>query len=355
MKLRDLGTQLGAKPSAADLARYTQSPNWRDGRFQNLEPTSLASNLRDLPRMIYKQLTGQKSRIPKRPLPLVPFDLATLGTSEPGGEARMIWFGHSAVLLRMNGKTLLIDPMLGPDTSPIAPIATTRFSDNTLELIDQFPEIDLALISHDHYDHLDLASIRRLRSKTRRFAVALGVKRHLVKWGVDPERVTEFDWWDEHAIDGIADIHITFTPTRHFSGRGLRDRQQSLWGGWVLNSGHEKIWFSGDGGYGSHFAEIGRRLGPFDFALMECGQYNVEWPTLHLFPHESVQAALDAGVRKAMPIHCAGFCLSYQHNWFEPMEAFLKAANEQQLPCLLPPLGHVFARSDDFNKPWWRT
>jgi len=359
MKLRDLRTQFGAKPNEEDLAHYRQSPNWRDGRFHNLEPTSLAGNIRDLPRMIYKQLTGQKSRIPERPLPLVPFDLTAWAGKDPGRETKLAWFGHSAVLLRMNNKTLLIDPMLGPDASPIAPIATKRFSENTIELIEQLPEIDLVLISHDHYDHLDLESIRRLRSKVHRFAVALGVKRHLVKWGIEPERVTEFDWWDAHrlqpvgGVDDSEDIQITFTPTRHFSGRGLSDRQQSLWGGWVFDCGHEKIWFSGDGGYGNHFAEIGRRLGPFDFALMECGQYNVEWPTVHLFPHESVQAAFDAGARKVMPVHCAGFCLSYQHNWFQPLEAFQQVAAERQLPYLLPPLGAAFSPADCLQRPWW--
>jgi len=344
--------QFGAKPSPADLARYRQSPNWRDGRFQNLEATALAGNFRDLPRMIYKQLTGQKSRKPNRPLAMASFDPPAWAGEHT--DARLAWFGHSAVLLRMNGKNLLIDPMLGPDASPIAPMATRRFSDNTLKLIDEFPEIDLVLISHDHYDHLDLASIRRLRSKTRQFGVALGVKRHLVKWGVAPERVTEFDWWDSPALPGLDDLRITFTPTRHFSGRGLRDRQQSLWGGWVLDGGTEKIWFSGDGGTGSHFAEIGRRLGPFDFALMECGQYNTDWAKLHLFPQESVRAALDAGVRTAMPVHCAGFCLSYFHNWSDPLEAFHAAASEHKLSCLLPPLGQVFTRTESLDRPWWR-
>ena len=349
MKLRDLRTQFGSKPTEADLARYRQSPNWVQGSFRNLQATPMAGSLREMPAMIYKQLTGRKGRVPERPLPLH-FDPATLNHDRDGA-TKMAWFGHSALLFRIAGKTILVDPMLGPDTTPIAPFPTKRFSENTLDLIDQFPPIDLILITHDHYDHLDLASIRLLKDKTSAFAVALGVKRHLVKWGVDPERVTEFDWWDTENFGGV---DITFTPTRHFAGRGLGDRNTSLWGGWVLAAANEKIWVSGDGGYGQHFTEIGRRHGPFDFAFLECGQYNVDWPLLHMFPHESIQAALDAGAQKVIPIHCAGFCLTYQHRWAEPLEAFQQAAAERQLPCLLPPLGRVFTRSDSLPHAWWR-
>ena len=171
--------------------------------------------------------------------------------------------------MRMNEQTLLIDPMLGGNTTPIAPIANKRFSENTLQLIDGFPEIDLLLLTHDHYDHLDFDSIQKLKHKTQKYFVALGIKRHLVRWGVAPDLITEFDWWDNQSFENI---NITFTPTRHFSGRGLTDRNKSLWGGWAFENKNENIWFSGDGGYGQHFKEVGKRLGPFDFGFMECGQ-----------------------------------------------------------------------------------
>ncbi len=328
--------------------RYSQSKNWRNGSFQNLEPTTVGGTLIDIPRMIYKQLSQREGRIPKRPLPIMPFDAQTF--LAPSEAAKCIWYGHSALLLRIAGKTILIDPMLGPNTSPIAPVATKRFSENTLDLIDAFPEIDLLLMTHDHYDHLDLASMEKLRHKTKEYYVALGVKRHLEAWGIADEKVTEFDWWDAHPFEGI---HITFTPTRHFSGRGLSDRLKTLWGGWVIQSNNENIWFSGDGGYGHHFKEVGQRLGPFDFAFMECGQYNVDWPLIHLFPAEAVQAAVDASAKKAMPVHWGGFPLSYQHTWQEPADDFVTYATQQQLPYCLPKLGECFTFNDQLTDTWW--
>ena len=172
----------------------------------------------------------------------------------------------------------------------------------------------------------------------------------LDQYGIDPERITEFDWWNQRSLE---DIDITFTPTRHFSGRGLTDRQKTLWGGWVLKTPTENIWFSGDGGYGNHFKEIGQRLGPFDFGFMECGQYNDDWSLIHLFPHESVQAALDAGVQTAMPVHWAGFSLSYQHAWTDPAEEFVQAAKASGLDYQLPQIGQLFQMTDTLREKWW--
>ncbi|MEM7574034.1 MAG: MBL fold metallo-hydrolase [Bacteroidota bacterium] len=346
--MRHFFRQFGGKVTKELAARYAQSPNWRNGRFQNLEETTMTINLVDFPRVIYKQLSQGKGREPRQPLPVAPFDQNAF--LAPSDSSRFIWYGHSAVLLRMAEKTLLIDPMLGPNTTPIAPMATKRFSENTLELIDQFPPIDLVLLTHDHYDHLDYASIQRLKAKTDHFLVALGVKRHLVRWGVADNSITEVDWWDSQ---DLGELKITFTPTRHFSGRGLTDRAKTLWGGWAFRTPQESIWFSGDGGYGQHFKEIGQRLGPFDFAFMECGQYNHDWHPIHLFPAEAVQAALDAGVQKAMPVHWGGFALSYQHSWKEPPTEFVASAQEKQLDYCLPPIGELFSTATELQQAWW--
>ncbi|MEL6668744.1 MAG: MBL fold metallo-hydrolase [Bacteroidota bacterium] len=342
--------QFGSRISKSDLARYAQSPNWENGRFQNLEAFSLGGNLLDMPKMIYKQLTSRKGREPENPLPILPFDLEAF--MQEDGAASFIWYGHAAILMRTAGLTVLIDPMLGPNTTPIAPIATSRFSSGTLDLIDEFPEIDLLLMSHDHYDHLDMASIDKLKDKTRQFAVALGVKRHLVKWGVDADRIQEFDWWDRQSFGGL---EISFTPSKHFSGRGLSNRFKSLWGGWVFKSDGANLWFSGDGGYGSHFKEVGNRLGPFDYAFVECGQYNDDWPDVHLFPDQAVQAALDVGATRAMPYHWAGFSLSYQHRWWEPAQDFVKSAIDQGLDYSLPKLGELVRMEEDVERKelWW--
>ena len=340
--------QFGGKITKELVARYEQSPNWRNGSFQNIESTNLSIGLFEMPRVIYKQLTNRNGREPMQPLPVLPFDKSRF--LAPADEVKMIWYGHSAVLMRLNGKTLLIDPMLGPNTTPIAPIPTKRFSENTLDFIDDFPKIDLILLTHDHYDHLDYASIQKLMPKTKQYFVALGVKRHLVSWGVSPDLITEFDWWNTQNLEDIA---VTFTPTRHFSGRGLTDRLKSFWGGWAFKTTKANIWFSGDGGYGKHFKEIGQRLGPFDFAFMECGQYNDDWHQIHLFPDESVQAAIDANAKKAMPVHWAGFSLSYQHQWAEPAEVFLQAAENNDLEIALPSLGELFHPSDQNGEKWW--
>jgi L-ascorbate metabolism protein UlaG (beta-lactamase superfamily) len=340
--------QFGGKVTKKLIQQYKQSKNWRDGSFQNLEQTDLTVNLKDFPKVIYKQLSNRKLRVPKSPIPVKPYDKSAF--LENSDKAKFIWFGHSAIMMRMKGKNILIDPMFGPDTTPIAPMPSKRFSENTLDLIDDLPEIDLILLTHDHYDHLDYASIQKLKHKTRHYFVALGIKRHLVSWGVQKELITEFDWWDSH---NFGKINITFTPTNHFSGRGLKDRLKSLWGGWVINSSNENIWISGDGGYGNHFLEIGKRLGPFDFAFMECGQYNVDWLPVHLFPDESVQAAIDAIVKKAMPIHWAGFALSYYHTWQEPAENFVKSAVEKRLDYTLPRIGEIFDTESTSQKKWW--
>ena len=184
----------------------------------------------------------------------------------------------------------------------------------------------------------------------KQYFVALGVKRHLVEWGLDKSSIQEFDWWDDA---NFADIKITFTPTRHFSGRGLKDRTKSLWGGWVFNTENETIWFSGDGGYGNHFTEIGEKFGPFDFAFMECGQYNDKWRAIHMFPDESVQAAIDATVKKAMPVHWAGFALS-QHSWTEPIEEFRKNALLKKLDINYPKLGQIVSLDKEVStEEWW--
>lgn len=344
-----LSKQFGGKITSELIARYEQSPNWSEGKFANFEETSVGIDLYKAPGIIYQFLTQKANREPDQPIPLPRFDPKAF--LQPASEPKFIWYGHSVVLLRMEGLTLLIDPMLGPDASPIAPMSTSRFSENTLGLIDEFPEIDLLLMTHDHYDHLDYASIQKLKGKTRKYFVALGVKRHLESWGIDPDIIEEFDWWDQRSLDNIS---ITFTPTRHFSGRGLTDRAKSLWGGWVFQGSEHAVWFSGDGGYGNHFRRIGEKFEGFDFAFMECGQYNENWIQIHMLPEESIRAAMDAGVKKSMPVHWAGFSLA-PHPWTEPAERFVKAANSLNQTITLPQQGYLHAISDSLSEAWWKT
>jgi L-ascorbate metabolism protein UlaG (beta-lactamase superfamily) len=192
-------------------------------------------------------------------------------------------------------------------------------------------------MSHDHYDHLDYQSIQKLKHKTNHFYTALGVAKHLRRWGIDNSKITEMDWQDEIQIDGVK---LIFTESRHFSGRRFSDRFKCLWGGWIIAAGDKKIYWSGDGGYGLHFKEIGEKYGPFDIGFMECGQYNPNWKDIHLTPEESVQAALDAKVKTAMPVHCMGFALA-MHPWQEPLEKFYAAAAEYKLKTTAPKIGAI--------------
>lgn len=328
--------------------QYSNSKHWNGKKFVNLEETKMEITFQSLPKLLYKQFYERKEREPKLQLPVIPFDKKSF--LAPSTKSKFIWYGHSAIKMRIQNKTILIDPMLGSNASPITPFTTKRFSENTINLIDDFDEIDAIFLSHDHYDHIDLASLEKLIPKTKHFFVALGVARHLIKWGVDTNKITEFDWWQEQHFE---DIKITYTPTRHFSGRGLTDRAKSLWGGWVLKTPTENIYFTGDGGYGNHFKEIGKKLGPFDIGFVECGQYNKNWHQIHMYPEESVQAAIDAKIATAIPVHWAGFALAL-HKWKDPIERFTQEAIQKKINYRTPEIGEMFdANSFASNNNWW--
>lgn len=339
--------QFGGKVTKELKERYRQSPQWDGSKFLNQEETKMDFSIQDLPKMLYEQFFNTGGREPKQPIPVQPFDWDAF--MAPADQAKLIWYGHSVILMSVSGLTILIDPMLGPDASPIAPFRTKRFSENTLEIIEQLPPIDVLLMTHDHYDHLDLASIERLKPKVKQYVTSLGTGRHLAYWGIDAGQITELDWWEQQQV---GELQITFTPTRHFSGRGLTDRAKSLWGGWAIKSPHENLYFSGDGGYGPHFVEVGERLGPFDFGMMECGQYNESWHLIHMYPEESIQAAQDAKVAKIMPVHWAGFALA-QHTWTEPVIRFTKEAQKKGVSFMTPPLGQLFGYDAQIQGAWW--
>lgn len=340
--------QFGASASKADKARYSLSPQWNGKAFENFSTTTMDVNLKTIPGLIRENWNGRKNRNAKTNLPIAPFSPHQF---EKDNTPKFVWYGHSVLLLQIGNKNLLIDPMLGPDASPIGPIRTKRFSENSLNVINPLPPIDAVLLTHDHYDHLDLTSIEKLKSKVTTWFVALGVARHLVTWGIPANHITEFDWWQEHQFDTVK---LTFTPSRHFSGRGLFDRATSLWGGWVITSEQHNIYWSGDSGYDTHFKEIGEKLGPFDWGFMECGQYNTRWHAIHMYPEESVQAAIDAGVKRAIPVHWGAFTLAL-HHWTEPAERFTQHAQNENLPYLTPLLGEVVPmHNTTSHSAWWK-
>jgi L-ascorbate metabolism protein UlaG (beta-lactamase superfamily) len=295
-------------------------------------------------------IKGVPNSRPDFDIPLQRID--SLAITEWDESASLVWFGHSAFLLKMDGKNILIDPMFGDVPAPHPWLGKKRYSNGLPIEIEKLPAIDAILISHDHYDHLDYGSIQKLKDKTSAFYVPLGVGAHFLKWGVPAEKIHELAWWDETHLNSIK---LVFAPARHFSGRGLGDRFSTLWGSWIIKGSNENIYFSGDGGYGPHFKEIGDKYGPFDFAMMECGQYNENWKDIHMMPEETAQAAVDVKANYMMPIHWGAFTLAL-HSWTDPVERVSKKANELEVSLLIPQIGEriiVDSTLSRSTEQWW--
>tara|TARA_B100001540_G_C15730026_1_gene607223 strand:+ start:168 stop:1211 length:1044 start_codon:yes stop_codon:yes gene_type:complete len=343
-----LKKEFGGKITKKIKVELSQSPNWKKKRFRNLVETKMEINLFNLPHLLSQQFLKINGRFPSQSLPVLKFDSTRFLNSN--NTSNFIWYGHSTVLLNIHGTIIFIDPMMSFNASPVASFSVKRFSDDILDVLDELPTIDLLLFSHDHYDHLDFESIKKLIDKVKNYWVPLGVKRHLIKWNVSSEKIKEFDWWGQCIFNCI---EFTFTPSRHSGGRRIIDKDKSLWGGWSIKSSKETFYFSGDGGYGHHFEEIGDKLGPFDFGFIECGQYNKLWSQIHMFPHEAVQAALDVKVKTVMPVHWAGFSLSL-HHWKSPVKKFIKYAEERGCEWTVPALGDIVSLKDsDKRIRWW--
>jgi L-ascorbate metabolism protein UlaG (beta-lactamase superfamily) len=336
--------QFGKKPNGNDLERISSSKHFSNGKFINLSPTAMGS-FGEMIRTIPEFINGKNLK-PKSPIEtsFTPFKF------EQDSSAMVTWYGHSAFKIRWQGKTILIDPMFGPVASPVS-FGSKRFRyTNPIEL-ETFDHIDAIIISHDHYDHLDYHSIMKLKDQTEHFYAPLGVGSHLKYWGVPEDRITELDWWQSAQLD---DIQLIAAPSRHFSGRGIADRNSTQWASWVLIGNKQKVYFSGDGGYGPHFKEIGEKYGPFDLAMMECGQYNQAWQDIHMMPEESVQAGIDVGGKILMPIHWGAFNLAI-HSWTDPIERFSRTAKEKNIKMIHPEIGQNFTLGEDiFSREWWK-
>lgn len=345
----NLSPQFGKDPSPEKKNQYEKSPNFKEGKFHNLIPTSMDMDFWKAVKMLPKFFAGTPNSRPDFELPVVKVDSLDLVNSP--SPTQLIWFGHSAFLLQLDGKNILLDPMFGEVPAPHPLLGRSRYSKELPIEVEKLPEIDMILFSHDHYDHLDYGSIQKLKSKTKIFLVPLGVGSHLEHWGVEPSKIKEIDWWQEISHE---ELFFAFTPSRHFSGRGLGNRFSTLWGSWVIKGQVDNIYFSGDGGYGPHFTEIGEKYGPFDFAMMECGQYNENWKEIHMMPEETAQAGIDIRAKTIMPIHWGAFTLA-MHSWTDPVERVLEKSKELNLPVVIPKIGQ-FIEFKENNLPqetWW--
>lgn len=341
--------QFGGVPTALDLERYQKSQQYQSGIFLNEQETNLDMGLGDVIELIQEYSQDTVERTPKNEVNILKTDRARLVRQDTS--AQFLWFGHSALLLQIDQKNILLDPMLSLVPAPHPMLGTKRFNRELPIEIQELPLIDVVIISHDHYDHLDYESIVKLKDKTKLFYVPLGVGAHLKAWGVADAQLVEFDWWEERVVEGTT---FAFTPSRHFSGRGLMDRFKTLWGSWVIKGKRQTLYFSGDGGYGAHFKAIGAQYGPFDLAFMECGQYNQKWENIHLFPEQSLQAALDLKAKVVMPIHWGSFTLAL-HSWREPVRRIVKKGHELGIPIVTPQIGALtrLDRLDGAAQVWW--
>ncbi len=346
----NLSPEFGGTVSKEQKKEYGKEANHKNGIFVNQIPTSMDMDFKSIIWLLGQFINGGKNRQPQQDISTIKIKPEEI-ISENNGGTKITWFGHSALLLEIDGKNIFLDPMLGQTTSPVPGFGGKRYSRKLPLDIEKIPQLDLIIISHDHYDHLDYGSIKALKEKTDMFFVPLGVDNHLKSWGVADDKIKTFNWW---GATEFLNLQFVFVPSRHFSGRGLTDRAATLWGSWIIKSAKHNIYFSGDGGYGPHFKEIGEKYGPFDFAMMECGQYGDKWAAIHMIPEETAQATLDIKAKAMMPIHWGAFTLAL-HSWKDPVERVIKKANDLKIKVVTPQIGEPVMVSNQYpQSEWWK-
>jgi L-ascorbate metabolism protein UlaG (beta-lactamase superfamily) len=295
-------------------------------------------------------LTANKQgTVPVDPIPVRKLDKAALEALDPAAN-HIVRLGHSSHLLKLRGKYWLIDPVFSERVSPVQWFGPRRFHAPPLPLT-ELPAIEGLILSHDHYDHLDTATIEYLLGKVQRYFVPLGVGKRLKDMRVAPERIEEFDWWQKGKF---GDIELTAAPSQHFSGRTLSDRNSTLWASWVIQSGGERIYYSGDSGYFPGFKQIGERLGGFDVALMENGAYDDYWPSVHMSPEETVLAFQDLRGKLLYLVHNSTFDLAF-HTWRDPLDRVAALTEKQGIPLATPEIGEVLTLGKPrTNVLWWK-
>jgi len=349
---------MGARARGERLARMQQSPQWRNNHFHDVVPRDGESVYAYLRRQIGWgairdwMFAGSKHRVPTEPVPMV--SVAQAGfASAPRTGLRATWVGHSTTILEIDGARVLIDPVFSSSAGVNGMMGQRRFFPMPLSAAD-LPELDVVLISHDHYDHLDYPTIRQLlqlEAQARAvFVVPLGVGAHLEAWGLAPERIIELDWWEESTVAGL---RIVATPARHYSGRGVFDLEHTLWASFAIIGAEHRVFYSGDTAMFPGLRDIGEQYGPFDLTLIEAGGYNRYWADIHLGPEQAVQAHRMLQGEVMMPVHWGLFDLA-MHGWTEPVERVLVAAKERNVVVATPRLGESFEpRLSVPNERWW--
>ncbi|MDR2450937.1 MAG: MBL fold metallo-hydrolase [Candidatus Accumulibacter sp.] len=338
---------LGEAPSEAEVAAYGKLPYFRDGRFQSPESLPFHPD-RSTGRgpSSWLRFALPNPNAPDAPLPKLLLDASSFA-AVPADLAAW-WLGHSSLIIELEGKRLLVDPVFG-NAAPI-PGVVRRFTDAPIER-DELPPLDYVLITHDHYDHLEYATIRALREKDVQFVVPYGVGAHLRKWGIDAGRIHEIGWGETY---GAGDLVVASERTNHFSGRTLGRRNTTLWTSYSLKGRRYRVFISGDSGYGEHFRDIGAKHGPFDLAFIEIDGWNPGWPKTHMFPEEAVRASLEVGARAMVPVHWGVFDLA-RHPWDESIRMVADLAAKNGVRLLTPRMGEKLIPGETVTGAWWET
>lgn len=339
----------GGNPSESTRARMRASPRFIDDHFENGEPTRLMLEGSTWQGMV-RWLGGEEQRAPTCPLPVVADTAKRLALPSQSG-LRVTWLGHSTTLIEIDGVAILTDPMWSERASPSSWIGPRRFHAPPLALAD-LPRLAGVIISHEHYDHLDMATVRQLAARGVPFHVPLGIGGHLAAWGVPEAQILEHDWWQSMSL--AEGVQIISTPARHFNGRGLPWRTGALWTSWAMIGPRHRVFYSGDTGLTESFREIAARAGPFDVALLEIGQYDRSWGEIHLGPVGALQAQAMLGAKVLLPVHWATFELGF-HAWSEPAETLLHEAQSRGALIATPRLGEPVEPTEPLHTtPWWR-
>jgi L-ascorbate metabolism protein UlaG (beta-lactamase superfamily) len=342
---------LGKNPEGEDLKKIEALPNYKNGQFRNLDTgfversTNTGSQRPRWLRLMRYFISKPELTRPSKRLPSVYTDLQKNTFQKP----TVVWFGHSSFLLKTATASILFDPNFSGYAGPFS-FLMQSFEGSNVYGADDMPVIDALVISHDHYDHLDFQTIKKLRKKVKRVIVPIGVGSHFRKWGYNASIITELNWNESFLLNDST--RITATPAHHRSNRTFEARK-TLWASYVIQNGDYKLYFSGDTGYSNHFKSIGEQYGPFDLAMLECGQYNTNWSQSHMHPTQTAQAAIDLSARMILPIHWAKFAES-NHPWSEPVKLLLTSADSLQLKVTTPQIGQPYILgSPPITTKWW--
>jgi len=339
----------GGTVSGERLKRAQASSHYQDGKFANTLPhPPLESG--DVWGYLKEQFFGDQMRVPPSAIPISAILPASMQTQPPPG-LRAIWLGHSSVYIELDGLRLLVDPVFSNHASPLSGIGPKRFHAPPIAMTD-LPKIDAVMISHDHYDHLDMRTIQYLSSTGTHFFVPLGVGSHLDEWEIPESRVTELDWWESAEIGGLT---IICTPAQHYSGRGIFDYKETFWSSWSVIGPRHRVFYSGDTGFSNHFQLIGNQLGPFDLGIIRIGQYGpgASWIYSNMDPEDAVRAHVAVQARRMLPVHWGTFNIAF-HDWDEPIRRAVDAANEKNVDLVTPRVGEVVVAGEPFSShSWW--